>query len=69
MKFYDLFDDTIAIPSLEHLSPPPEYYTPNPKDPKGNWIPYEGYITPTKNRIWVPPSLDRSSKRNFHANK
>lgn len=54
MKFYDLFDDTIPISSLEHLSPPAKYYTPNPKDPTGNWILYEGYYTPTKNHIWVP---------------
>jgi len=54
MRFYDLFETPILIPSLEHITVPPKYYTPNPKDPKGDWILYEGYYTPTKNRLWVP---------------
>ncbi len=44
----------IPIPSLDHLSSPPIYYTPNPEDPQGDWIVYEGYYGPTANRIWVP---------------
>lgn len=54
MKFYDLFEDDIPIPSLEHFSPPPTYYTPNPQNPTGDWIVYKGYYTPTTNHIWVP---------------
>lgn len=58
IKIYDLFGPSISIPSLEYLSPPEKYYTPNPKDPHGNWIVYEGYYEPTQNRIWALDDSD-----------
>lgn len=54
MNCYDLFETAIPIPNLENISLPPEYYTPNPQNPSGDWIKYEGYYQPTTNRLWVP---------------
>jgi endoglucanase Acf2 len=47
----------IPTPSLDDISQPPTYYTPNPEDPTGNWIVYDGYYEPTANRIWTPRKL------------
>jgi hypothetical protein len=44
----------ISVPSLENISVSPTYYTPNPQDPMGDWIVYEGYYQPTSDRIWTP---------------
>lgn len=48
------FLQDIPIPSFENVMAPPTYYTPNPNDPTGNWVVYEGYYQPTSSRIWTP---------------
>jgi endoglucanase Acf2 len=51
---HKILKQIISVPSLDHLQTPPTYYTPNPQDPQGDWIVYEGYYTPTANRLWIP---------------
>lgn len=53
----------IDIPDLKDLDSPPTYYTPDPKDPLGNWIVYEGYYQPTANRLWKASILTESLKQ------
>lgn len=46
-------DTFIQIPSLDHLTVPPDYYTPNPKTMgKGDWVRYDLYYDTTDQRIW-----------------
>ncbi len=46
------FVEAISAPDLKDLDSPPTYYTPDPKNPTGDWIVYEGYYQPTANRLW-----------------
>jgi endoglucanase Acf2 len=46
------FIEAISVPDLKDLDSPPTYYTPDPKNPTGDWIVYEGYYEPTAKRLW-----------------
>ncbi len=54
------FVEAISVPDLKDLESPPTYYTPDPKDPTGDWIVYEGYYQPTTNRLWKLSAVSNS---------
>jgi hypothetical protein len=54
------FVEAISVPDLKNLDSPPTYYTPDPKNPEGDWIVYEGYYQPTANRLWKLSTISDS---------
>lgn len=50
--FAGCFLEATNVYDLKNLETPPTYYTPDPKNPTGDWIIYEGYYQPTANRFW-----------------